>query len=228
MDLLATSISFFGNLIFRLLEKMPGINFCQILHGPDDLQFLLIPKCGTRSLRNAVLKYHDNPVTAKWRAWSYIHYTAKIDEKNPYVVVLRPPLERIHSCWKQKVSSERSGTIFYFWQYYPIIRPDMDFGEFLSAVAKIPAPLREKHFISLKYLINGADINLCQFVPLASLESKLHNWFGVVVASANKTTKTEISDVNARIFEQILGADYALDTQLYQKAVVTSGHTELL
>ena len=221
MDLLAASISFFGNFIFRFLEKIPGINFCQILHGPKDTQFLLIPKCGTRSIRNAVLNYHDLPVTAKWRAWSYIQYSDKVDEETPYTIVLRSPLERIHSCWKQKVSAERGGAIFYFWQYYPIIRPNMDFGEFLSAVARIPAPLREKHFISVKYLIKGVDIDLCHFVSLKSLESMLSQLFGKVIIPANKTNKSEISDTNAQIFEELLGADYALDTHLHQKALAT-------
>jgi len=227
MDLLTANISFLANFIIRLLEKIPGVNLCQILYGPNDLKFILIPKCGTRSIRNAVLTCHDLPVKSKWKAWSYIHYTAKIDEKYPYTIILRPPIERIHSCWKQKVSAERNGSIFYFWQYYPIIRPDMDFGEFLVAVARIPAPLREKHFIPIKYLIKCVDTDLCHLVPLASLESKLNCWFGKAIASANKTNKAEISDVNVEIFEELLGTDYILDTQLYQKALATPALTEL-
>lgn len=207
MNLLIAYISFIGNLVLRVLEKIPGINFCQVSEGPNGLKFILIPKCGTRSIRNAILGHYGIPLENKWRAWSFIHYMAKVDGNNPYTFFLRPPLERIHSCWKQKVSAERNGSIFYFWQYYPIIRPDMNFGEFLLAVSRIPAPLREKHFISVKYLINGADIELCQFMPLMSLEAYLNNSFGGAVSSANTTSKLEISDLDANTFDQLLGAD---------------------
>jgi len=228
MDLLTAYISFIGNLIFRVLEKIPGVNFCQVLKGPNDLKFILIPKCGTRSIRNAVLRHYEFPLTKKWRAWSFIHYMAKVDGNNSYTIFLRPPLERIHSCWKQKVSAQRNGSIFYFWQYYPIIRPDMDFGEFLLAVAKIPAPFREKHFTSVKYLINGADLGLCQFMPLVSLKTTLNKNFLEIVSSANTTTKSDISDSDANTFDQLLGADYSFDTELYQKAIASNDFSGLL
>jgi hypothetical protein len=222
MNLIRTYINYSGNIFFRVLEKIPGINLTQIMHGPDDLNFILVPKCGTRSVRDAILNYYELPLSEKWRAWSFIRYTKKVPGKSPYIIILRPPLERIYSCWKQKVSDERSGLIFYFWQYYPVIRPGMDFGEFIAAVSVIPVHLREKHFISLEYLIKGADIEQCKFVPLSALDFNLNQWFGRIIPSANVTRQKGISDLDEKAFNQLLKQDYAFDLNLYQRSIVSN------
>ena len=120
--------------ILRLVEKIPGINMFQVILI-DDSYYLMTPKVGTRTIRNLVLK-EGQP---KIYAWKHIQYlTSKQINKafinKKLIIVTRDPLERLHSCWKQKIQNKNFYK--YFWQY-PQIKNNSSFIDFMTAISKI-------------------------------------------------------------------------------------------
>jgi hypothetical protein len=185
----------------------------------------MFPKVGTRSIRNAVLEFHGLGRDAS-RAWEQISYITRRGfvrrhNRPETTVVLRDPLDRLHSCWKQKVSSQRDAGRFYFFQYYPLLRPDMAFTDFLEAVARIPVALREKHVIPLGHFLEPvADLRVT-FVPIDDLGALLADILGrqEPVARANITAGDGIADEARDIFEQRLIDQYRWDREVYRRAI---------
>ncbi|MDC1470196.1 hypothetical protein N8474_00110 [Gammaproteobacteria bacterium] len=155
-------IRFILNQFLRVFEKLPGINIQQVILVQNK-KFILTPKVGTRLIRNYFLKINDLSLGDEW---NYIEYhTSKslqssLDTENIYII-LRDPLERLHSCWKQKIYKFRDKSFLsYFWMYFPLIKRDMDFLSFLKAVKKIPPFLSEKHFRPISETVDMSHKNL--------------------------------------------------------------------
>lgn len=215
------------NHALRGVEKLPGLNLLQVAHF-GDRHVLMFPKVGTRSIRNAVLEFHGLGRDAS-RAWEQVSYTTRrgfvrCHNRPRTTVVLRDPLERLHSCWKQKVASQRDAGRFYFFQYYPLLRPDMAFPDFLAAVARISVPLREKHFIPLGHFFEPvADLRVT-LIPVDDLGGLLADILGLEapVARANTTAGDGVPDEAREVFEQRLLDQYRWDLDMYRQAVTAT------
>jgi hypothetical protein len=191
------SLKFLINQFLRVFEKIPGINLQQVL-VVGDKKFILTPKVGTRLIRNHLLEINN---LSRGKEWNYIQYhTFKslqltLDNENIYII-LRDPLDRIHSCWKQKVYKFRDESFFsYFWMYFPLIRRDMNFLSFLKAIKKIPPSFSEKHFRPVSKTVDMSHKNLIKI----SLED-----LGILLNtknSANMTPKVEISKECIKYFK---------------------------
>ena len=180
------------NQFLRLVEKLPFVNLNQTLrlHGKI---YVLVPKAGTRTIRDEFLNHR---ALKKGEEWRYIHYVTraqlrKMSKSNTVCVVLRDPLESLHSCWKQKILSQYADkdTFFYFWNYFPFIRRDMSFLAFLKVIRWLPSVMCEKHFrpLSVTVDLKGSDIH---FIHLHELSSHLNR--NEIVKISNATEKTII------------------------------------
>ena len=206
----------------RVIEKIPGLNLLQVAHF-ENLNVLMLSKVGTRSIRNALLAYHDlgpNPAAA-WAEVSHVthHRFATRYNAQTTKVILREPLDRLQSCWRQKISEKRDPGGFYFFQYYPLLRPDMAFIDFLKAISKIPTGLYEKHFMPLSFVLkNGGELRY-DFIPLWRLDHMLLEIIGpkTSVSRANVTGLIE-TDPEARAYYDVHLKDrFALDETLFHR-----------
>ena len=149
---------FFKIGILRVLEKLPGINLVQTIDIGEH-RFLMTPKVCSRTLRDVCLAENGIDTSKKHMGWKFIRYHTRrgyvetISERD--VIVVRDPLTRLHSCWKQKVRDSDQGLIFYFFQYWPKLKPEQSFLEFLEGVSKIATVKCEKHFIPMFWEIES-------------------------------------------------------------------------
>ncbi|WP_342075680.1 sulfotransferase family 2 domain-containing protein [Yoonia sp. SS1-5] len=209
--------------VTRGIEKIPGVNLVQTARF-DDISILMFPKVGTRSIRNALLTYHGlGP--GRGRAWTHMHYHSRKAMRTRLntpqtLVVLRDPLERIHSCWKQKVGRERDDKSFYFFQYYPLLKPDMDFLAFLQAIHRLPTFLYEKHFMPLNHYLSGMDDPSYSFARLDQLDTKLAEILNTTAPPqrANTTSPTAIPQDAKDYFFAHLQDRYRADIDLFEKS----------
>jgi len=206
----------------RVFEKTPGVNLLQVAHF-GSVNVLMFPKVGTRSIRNAVLAFHQlgtNPADA-WAEMSYVtrHRFGTRYNGPTTKVILRDPLERLQSCWKQKISDRRDPGSFYFFQYYPLLRPDMPFIDFLKGISKIPTGLYEKHFMPLAYFLRASDDMRYEFLPLERLDQTLQEIIGprITVPRANTTGRVDVDGVVRAFYETHLKSRFSLDETLYRK-----------
>ncbi|MDA7717835.1 hypothetical protein N8837_01100 [Pseudomonadales bacterium] len=195
------------NNLLRGIEKIPGVNLQQVLVLGDD-RFILTPKVGSRAIRNALLDMHDLCVGGEWQ---YIEYHTKrslvsLLEKQRVYIVLRDPLPRLHSCWKQKVYKFRDRSLVsYFWIYFPLIRRDMSFLSFLKAVKIIPPSLSEKHFRPVAVTVDLSHHNLVK-IRLNDLNAVLRKQ-----SRANMTPDVEVPKECIEYFNENLAKRYECD-----------------
>ncbi|MDA7852939.1 sulfotransferase family protein [Porticoccaceae bacterium] len=208
-----------NNQIIRGLEKTPGVNLLQIapISGRN---ILLVPKCGTRTIRNILLAQQG--LSKNREAFLHIKYISKEELKSKYnssntIVPVRHPFDRLLSCWKQKVSNQRDSGLFYFWQYYPLLRPGMSFADFLRGVSKIPVFMREKHFIPLGYFFVGSCQANYHFIKLDALDDFFFRIAGVQTDKlANSTNEVTVSPEAITLFNTELSAQYLWELEMYE------------
>jgi hypothetical protein len=210
----------FINGIFRGLEKVPGINFghYMMINGKKVLMF---PKCGTRTIRDHYLRLND--IHDKNEGTRYYQYYLpssfnRINDSNT-ILFIRSPLDRLFSCWKQKVSSLRDPRNFYFWQYYPILYPGMTFCDFLKAVDGIKGHRAEKHFASFYTWTNTeiSDLNI-KIYRLDKINEILHVPNDVNKTNMTHSSKLKISDFEMDFYKNKLISRYVYDEELFKLA----------
>ena len=201
------TLKFFINQFLRVFEKIPGINLQQVL-VIGEKKFILTPKVGTRLIRNHFLEINN---LSRGKEWNYIQYHTfnslklLLDNEKIYII-LRDPLDRIHSCWKQKVYKFRDASFFpYFWMYFPLIRRDMNFLSFLKAIKKISPSFSEKHFRPVSKTVDMSHKNLIK-INLEDLNIILNT-----KKSANITPGIEISKECSEYFKLNLSNRYTND-----------------
>lgn len=184
--------------VLRALEKVPGIRFYHIARfGSNNV--LMMPKVATRSIRDAICIYKGVDIENiggatkknKIAVESIEYYTFNelkkiLRSEVKLIIIERPWEERLMSCWRQKISSQRDKAVFYFWMYYPLIRPDMSYVAFRKAVEIIPDLFREKHFACYQELAE-LDEGVIR-VSIDDVDSLLINLVGRKVCS-NVTEK---------------------------------------
>ena len=177
-------------IFFTLLQKIPGICLYQLVMLNENCVIVMVPKCGTRSIRDALLHVKfgkknqcfnamkKNMMTAPFYKFVTLSKVKKIAQTKSVYVVHREWDERLKSCWRQKIEMQES--YFYFWQYYPLLRPGMSFSSFEKRVKSIPEHFREKHFMSYAELYSIPEL---ERIDLCSLDNFLNEKFGVSYAS---------------------------------------------
>lgn len=148
--------------IGRGLQKIPGINLLEILFVGDIL-FIINPKVASSSVKFSILRsvLNKDCVTLD-ELWSFVSYrsinnVAQLSKKAKYVfAITRDPFSRLYSCYRQKIFLEDGPRVTknYFFQYFPLIRSDCSFDEFIDAVCRIPDSLAEKHFMSQSRILD--------------------------------------------------------------------------
>lgn len=142
--------------IGRGLQKVPGINLLEILFV-DNILFIINPKVASSSVKFSILRsVLKKDCVALDELWSFVSYksvneVAELSKKAKYVfAITRDPFSRLYSCYRQKILLEDGPRVTknYFFQYFPLIRRDCSFDEFIDAVCRIPDSLAEKHFMS--------------------------------------------------------------------------------
>lgn len=164
----------------RLFEKIPGVCLLQVADF-GEYKILLLPKVGTRSIRDALILNHypNSEDIIRSRAWDHINYYTrrglgrKLNDTNTKLIVfLREPEKRIESCWRQKISNPE-GIFPYFLFYFPYLYPRMPYSKFVTRILKIPAPFMEKHFMPISYVIRKLERSQLDFKGLEELDDTL-------------------------------------------------------
>lgn len=213
--------------LLRGVEKTPGVNLMQLATFKDT-KVVMTPKVGTRSIRDALLIYNSIDVKSKDKAWNYIDYTTRYAfmknmNNNKTLLVVRDPFERVYSCWKQKISDQRDKSFFYFFQYYPIIRPGMNFHSFLKALTLIPTVFYEKHFMPISHGldINALKVKLCRLSDIDNLLTDITGIQRIPVSNKTKTPNLDLSK-DIEFFNDELAERFKNDYILLNKAVSDS------
>jgi hypothetical protein len=179
-------MSYYIYIFFTLLQKIPGITLYQLVMLNDNCVIVMVPKCGTRSIRDALLHVKlgkknqylsaskKNLITAPFYKFVTLSKLKKIAQTKSVYVIHREWNDRIKSCWRQKI--DRQESYFYFWQYYPFLRPGMSFSSFEKRVKSMPERFREKHFMSYADLYSIPELKR---IDLGSLDNFLNDKFGV-------------------------------------------------
>lgn len=187
------SIRYLIYLVYTILQKVPGFNLYQVAIINEECVIVMVPKCGTRSIRDAVVHRkigagtqslsagQKNRLIAEDYQFLTLSKLKNVTKRKKVFAIYRSWDQRIQSCWRQKILMQES--YFYFWQYYPWIRPKMSFENFENRVKAMPECIREKHFMSYTALYSIEDITL---IDLESLDGFLYQQVGVSYAS-NKT-----------------------------------------
>ena len=207
------------NQILRLFEKLPLVNLNQVIFVRGRY-VVLAPKCGSRSIRDIWLAETGNQKGAEW---GYIRYVSKrslseLASQDDVCIFVRHPLSRLHSCWKQKVTFRRDKGLFYFFMYFPLLRPDMSFLDFITALARIPAPLSEKHFRPLSQTVDVQDANIKWF-DISEISFQLN---GAVECGprSNTTEEIELSENEEACFYRLLRQRFDEDLAVYSRCRV--------
>lgn len=206
------NFKYYMNQALRIIEKIPGINLQQVINVKGKY-FLIIPKNGTRSIRDGFLKERNLSFGDEW---CFINFYSKRKlgmflEGKDVVLVLRHPLERLQSCWKQKLGPYRDNNFLsYFFMYFPYLKRDMTFDQFLLTISKIPASLCEKHFRPIDVTIPLKSKSL-KMIHLSDLDDILE-----LKKRSNVTAKIKISDTQKKIFNDRLYKRFKSEIEIYE------------
>ena len=207
-----------SNQFLRGFEKIPGINLLQVAQI-NNKNILMFPKVGTRTIRDTILK--TNKLKMNNQAWRHIRYVSRNNFRTKYnnentFIPLRHPLDRLFSCWKQKISSQRDNGIFYFFNYYPLLKKDMSFIDFLRAIKRIHIKYHEKHFIPLGHFIGELEEMNYSFFSISDLNKTLSGFSGSEIKKKSNTTKSRtISRKEKEYYFLNLSNFYKLDEDLH-------------
>lgn len=206
----------------RLLEKIPGVNLVQTVEV-GSFRFLMTPKVATRTLRDLSLSFRGLDEGDRSKAWMYVEYhtrsryVASVSKRD--VIILRSPMSRLHSCWKQKFSLVGPSKVFYFWQYWPLLYPNQSFESFLRRISILPPSLCEKHFIPALWNLQEA-LDKATLVAIEDLDEFLiENQLVKETTRANTTQSLKISGEAREIYLRYLTRHYLLDEQYYALTV---------
>jgi hypothetical protein len=167
------------NLIPRLLQKIPGLTIHQFL-SVNKILFIVNPKVGSSSVIFSMLKsYLDKENVSRLDFYKHVSFSgskklkSKSEESNFNFAITRDPFSRLYSCYKQKILIDDTPryTKNYFFQYYPLIKSEQNFRDFVKAVCKIPDYLSEKHFMSQSRILNYSKntFNINKFYKISNL-----------------------------------------------------------
>jgi len=124
---------------YRGIQKIPGLNIVQYLNLRN-IVFIVNPKVASSSIIFSMVKDYlgkDNISIKDF--YDHILYASrkKISKKCLYssfnFAITRDPFSRLYSCYKQKVLLDDAPRITknYFFQYYPLLKNEQSFEEFV-------------------------------------------------------------------------------------------------
>jgi hypothetical protein len=206
--------------IFRLLQKLPGVTFIEIVRIAER-PVVLYPKVGSRTLRNALMTA-NNYNTLKQARQNTNFYRPQAVNQDTFgvkpLIFIRDPLERLHSTWKQKITVERDMGYFYFWNYYPILRPNMSFEDFLSALTRIPLWYTDKHVMSVEQYLGGKEkLRFFEILNIDQISHFVEKKINVYEQPANTTSKQiQISSTAYNFFQDNLADRYEVERKLME------------
>lgn len=206
----------------RIVEKLPGVNLQQAFIY-EDCVYVIIPKCGTRTIRDHIMNIDKCSKAEANRFLEYVNNSKlkKLSNSKDIYLYTRHPLERLISCWKQKITSERDKGPFYYFQYYPLLKPNMSFYEFLCAVHKIPPLFSEKHFRPISITVDQRAIS-SSIKPLKKLDKYLN-----ILSKKNRsntTKKYHPSELEIDFYEKKLSSRFQKDLYYYNLSMNDDEH----
>lgn len=144
-------------IFYRVAGKFYFIRIFHLLKLGENEYVLMLPKVATRTLRDLeVHRYIGSNNKLNMPTWRRNYIASnnyrfifapcikRFSKKNKLVIFFRPWDERISSCYRQKIKKQNS--VFYFWNYFPYLYPNMSEELFVKRVMSIPEAFREKHF----------------------------------------------------------------------------------
>ena len=146
------------NFIFhRMVNKIHFVKHFHLLRLNQNEYVLMLPKVASRSLRDLEVirsiggeealnlpKWRRNYIASNNYRFISARRIRRFSQNNKIIIFYRPWNERISSCYRQKIKGQEG--LFYFWNYFPYLYPNMSEEIFMRRVLSMPEFLREKHF----------------------------------------------------------------------------------
>ena len=157
-------------MLFRVLQKVLILKFYQLIEL-DGKFILMIPKSGTRTLRDAAVMemgnhniknmttYQKDKIACKKFLFFTFRGLKKFSISNEVILFKRDWDERLKSCWRQKVSGSCFWN-FYFFMYFPFLNHKTSQDKFIKFAKCIPEKMREKHIASFEELHQISNIKI--------------------------------------------------------------------
>ncbi len=135
------------------------------------LVFMLICKAAATSIKWAVLRA-AGVRDASHLEWRSKEYVVKVCPDYYKIAFTRHPIDRIASCWRQKVMYRSMSAHRTFRQYGIYLK--MPFAEFIERIADIPDSRADKHFRSQAWDLTENGVVLPKFI--GKLENITQDW----------------------------------------------------
>ena len=142
------------------------------------LLYIPITKVANRSIKAALADHAGLPYNDPHEAdWQKVPLTA-VPHHTDHLrfTFIRNPLDRLLSCYAQKIVlyARQLQLPILFWQYGNLFTADMSFADFVRAVASIPDPQADRHFLSQHHFIYHDGACLVDFI--GRFEQLPHDW----------------------------------------------------
>ena len=171
---------------WRAILKWPSLQRLEVLDVPElEARAVQVPKTGSGTIRMQVLRQlreEKGPDLPKEALWRYVRFVPA--EDLPGLApprfsfgFVRDPYHRLVSCYRHKIERPRQQgkrVSPIFWVYGRAFSLQMDFPDFVRAVAAVPDERAEKHFRSQTRFLFRDGRPLVDFV--GRLESFEQDW----------------------------------------------------
>lgn len=217
-----------SNFILRVVQKIPGFHLVEYVDF-EDFVVIINPKVGSRTVLLERIRLAGGDITRPEEYDKHTHFTTKskfvdMSKKRPVYGFVRDPFARLHSCWKQKLYHEDSAfRLFgqYFIMYWPYLRHNMSFENFINNVIKIPDFLSEKHFMSQSRLLLINKASYKAIVPIEQMGIVFNEWRRLnsnirEPEHQNRTEALDYSTLNYIDLKRLIDNKYADDLNLYR------------
>jgi hypothetical protein len=143
-----------------LLQYLYLLNHPKAIQLPSiQLIYVPIPKVANRSIKTALADKVgiSGKLSAHKYHWDFISVKDVLLHSNYSFAFVRNPLERLVSCFVQKIEKKNSKNLL--WKYGNLIDQESSFKDFAEFVCRTPDSIADRHFKSQhKFLLRNGEI----------------------------------------------------------------------
>lgn len=187
----------------------------------DQLQLIYvpIPKVANHSIKRVLaLKIGmSGKLSAHKYDWNYINLKGVAASSSYSFGFVRNPLDRLVSCYVQKLEMKRANTLF--WKYGNWLKEEMNFNEFANFVCKTPDSIADRHFKSQHFFLFNNNQLVVDYV--GRFENLQEDWGKIAqqfelepLSHVNKSIRLDLNNYYSRELAETVAERYKKDIKL--------------